>query len=194
MAAQYEMPVGALPALATGTNDNPAPAIAMGDATSVQHVVAARLQHENRKRLAGLNPPLAAEDEVVASKRRKHFVQSANFDGPVPAWALQMQQQMQQMQQQLQQQLQQMDRRIQQESDRSMNRSLRTTLQPMVRVIRLVDGNPPPAASWFPAHYHDLHHATQAQITALLGFYQLPVVGNLEVKRERLQAHLGVFL
>jgi hypothetical protein len=169
MATEYAMPVVALAALATGANDNPAPAIALGDATGVQHVVAARAQHANRKRLATLDPPQATGTEVVDSKRRKHLVQSANFDGDVPMWAQQMQntiqhqlqqhtntiqqrmdaiqermdtiqEQLQGMQVTQQQAMEQMDRRIQLESDRSMNRSLRTSQNPIVAVIRLSDG------------------------------------------------------
>jgi hypothetical protein len=206
MATQYAMPVVALPALATGVNDNPAPAIAMGDATGVQHVVAARAQHANRKRLAKLDPPQATETEVVDSKRRKHLVQSANFDGDVPMWAQQMQDQLtntiqQQLQQHtntIQQRMDTMDRRIQLESDRSMNRSLRTNQNPIVAVIRLSDGLRPTDNDannlWFPEDYKRLQNATPARINPLLGFYQLDQGGNLGDKKDRLQAHLGVTL
>ena len=111
MAAQYINDIPALPPLASGVDDSSAPAITLGDALSSQHVSAANLQHENRQSLANIVPALATEDEVVASKRRKHIVESSNFDGPIPAWGQQMlatQQQMQGAQQQMMETMKQM--------------------------------------------------------------------------------------
>jgi hypothetical protein len=195
MANTYAVGILPLAVLASGAEDNPAAGIAQGDALSDQHVADASKQHRNRKRLATTEEPLVTAAELVASKRRKHEVQSANFDGPVPLWAQQMHQQMQQMQQQMQQQMEQIDRRIQQESERSMNRSKRKLSDPIANVIRLLDGAKPneaPHALWFPADYDKLARATGPSVTALLGFYGVGLGGNAEANRALLKDHLGV--
>ena len=171
MAAQYINDIPALPPLASGVDDSSVPAITLGDALSSQHVSAANLQHENRQGLANNVPALATEDEVVASKRRKHIVESSNFDGPIPAWGQQMlatQQQMQgaqqqmmetmkqmqvtqqQMHQQTQQQFQQMQvtlqqlvRRQDQDMDRAKLRSRRNADQTILPIRRMEDGKKP---------------------------------------------------
>jgi hypothetical protein len=113
MAATYADGIPALAPLVSGVNDNAAATINVGQNMDGTHVTAAMHQHANRKRLAMLNPPLATPAEVVSSKRRKHKVQSANFDGPIPAWAHQMQQTMTQVQQ-TQTQMQQTMTRLEQ--------------------------------------------------------------------------------
>ena len=145
MAAQYINDIPALPPLASGVDDSSAPAITLGDALSSQHVSAANLQHENRQGLANNVPALATEDEVVASKRRKHIVESSNFDGPIPAWGQQMQATQQQMMamlhlmhQQTQQQFQQMHQQTQQvqvtqQQMQQQFQQMLVTLQQLVR-------------------------------------------------------------
>jgi hypothetical protein len=201
MANTYAVDILPLAVLASGAADNPAAGIAQGDALSDQHVADASKQHRNRKKLAMTEEPLVTAAELVASKRRKHEVQSANFDGPVPLWAQQMQQQMQQMQQQLGQQMQhlgqQTDRRIQQESERSTNRSRRNTSDPIVNVIRLLDGAKPnvaPHVLWFPRDYDQLSCATGPRVNALLDFYGVGGGGDAEANRKILTNHLGVTL
>ena len=217
MAAQYINDIPALPPLASGVDDSSAPAITLGDALSSQHVSAANLQHENRQGLANNVPALATEDEVVASKRRKHIVESSNFDGPIPAWGQQMlatQQQMmamlqqmmetmkqvqvtqQQMQQQFQQMLvtlQQLVRHQDQDTDRATSRSLRNATEHIVPIRRLEDGMKPneaPFDLWFPGDQGELYTATRARVVALLNFYGLDQAGNDMEKKLRLLAYL----
>jgi glycerol-3-phosphate cytidylyltransferase-like family protein len=132
--ATYPVDIPSLPPLASGFNDNPAPPIAQGDVLQNDHVTAARIQDKNRKRLSECNPPLATQDEVVASKRRKHDVESANYVGAaVPSRAQNFQQALQQqmtaMQQALQQQLTAMQQALQQELQQNVQRITRVILQ-----------------------------------------------------------------
>jgi len=185
--------IPALQGLQSEVDDYPAQNINAGDPLNDNHVVAARNQHKNRKALEMAN--LATDDEVTESKRRKHGVESANFDGSVPLWAQQMMQQNQQMQQQMQQQLQRMERRIEQESQRSMNRSRRSTSDAIEQLVRLADGYYPHQHQvWFPADQESLLTATVPNLTALLLFYNIPVNGNRQQKIASLKKFLGVTL
>ena len=195
----YVTNIPQLDVLASGIDDNAAAAIQMGDNLDAAHVGAAIVQHKNRKRLATMNPPMALPEEVVQSKRRKHKVESANFDGPTPLWAQQMQQQMTQLQQQMEQQMtqlqQQMERRIDRESQRSMNRSRRNTGEEIQPVIRLNDGQTPTDHNvYFPENQVALEALTGAHVVALLNFYGLDVNGNIRARKDRLMRHLGVTL
>ena len=184
----YVTNIPQLDVLASGIDDNAAAAIQMGDNLDAAHVGAAIVQHKNRKRLATMNPPMALPEEVVQSKRRKHKVESANFDGPTPLWAQQMQQQMTQLQQQ-------MERRIDRESQRSMNRSRRNTGEEIQPVIRLDDGQTPTDHNvYFPENQVALEALTGAHVVALLNFYGLDVNGNIRARKDRLMRHLGVTL
>jgi hypothetical protein len=184
----YVTDIPQLDVLASGIDDNAAAAIQIGDNLDEAHVSAATLQHKNRKRLATTNPPMALPEEVVQSKRRKHQVESANFDGPTPLWAQQMQQQMTQLQQQL-------ERRIDRESQRSMNRSRRNNREEIQPVIRLNDGQTPTDHNiHFPENQVALEDLTGPHVVALLNFYGLDVNGNIRAKKDRLMRHLGVTL
>ena len=207
----YAMDIPALPGLTSGAHDNPAQAILQGDDLNNAHVAASRHQHQNRKRLAKNDANLVTEDELVASKRRKHIVAASNFDGPIPAWGQQMaallqqmnqaianvQQQMDQRFDKMDQRMEQMERRMQQESERAMNRFRRNTSDEIVPVIRLVDGQYPADANlWFPRNQIQLLKARMERIGPLMDFYSLPAAAevNIRVKRARLMAFLGVSL
>jgi hypothetical protein len=207
--AFYANDIAALPPLASAIDDNPADAIAQGDALNEDHITAARLQHTTRKHLSAASVNAASAAEVTTAKRRKHLVESSNFEeGAVPVWAAQLQQQMQAMQNQMQNQMQAMqnqmqamqnqtDRRIDQESQRSMNRSLRDNQDPVEPLIRLADGEFPNNAAyalWFPANNGALYGATGLQMDPLLAFYGLPTDGSVEVRRRRLRRFLGITL
>jgi uncharacterized phage infection (PIP) family protein YhgE len=144
-----------------------------GDPVQDGHVTAATIQHRNRKVLRTITPPLATDDDVLASKRRMRDVQSVNFDAraEVPLWArtihqtLQQQQQtlqsvqqqvnalqqqvnalhqqMNTMEQESQKNLERMSRENLQERQRLMNRSRLITAAPIEMVIRLDDGQMP---------------------------------------------------
>jgi hypothetical protein len=100
---------------------------------------------------------LATEDEVVASKRRKHDVESANYVGAaLPLWAHNLQQALQQqmtamqqaLQQEMQQNVQRITRVILQESQRSINRSRHSNAKRIERVTRVDDGQIPGPHIW----------------------------------------------
>jgi hypothetical protein len=107
--ATYPVDIPALPPLASGTNDNPAPAIFEGDPLEEGHVATATIQHQTRKLLLEASPLLATQEEVVASKGRKHSVESANFDKGAPLWAENLQQNLQEQMAAMQQNLQNME-------------------------------------------------------------------------------------
>ena len=117
---------------------------------------------------------------MVASKRRKHIVQSANFDGPVPAWAQQMMDSVQ---------------HVLRRQDRAENRSRLRASDPILSIPRLVDGKKPnvsPLRLWFPADQAALVNANEDRMNALLNFYSLGDEGCDMTKKLRLMAHLGV--
>eukprot|EP00977_Amphora_coffeiformis_P020548 scaffold8371_cov199-Amphora_coffeaeformis.AAC.1 len=197
----YVTGIDPLQPLASGVDDNPAAGIAAGDVMSSQHVIDARIQHQTRKHFFQAGNQTATDDEVVNSKRRKHQVESANFDGAAPLWGQQMQHQMQQMQHQMQQmqhQMQQMqetlERKITIESERNMNRSRRSTSDPIAKLIRVNDGQYPQDNDWPFANQNELESATGNRIHPLLVFYGLPVTGSLVERKGRLKMHLGVVL
>ena len=198
MENKYANNIPALPPLAAGVDDGPAPAIAQGEPLAFQDVTAAHRQHRNRKRLAKNDPALVTGDELVASKRRKHTVQSSNFDGPTPAWAQQMQatqREMQASQREIIDTLQMVTRRQNEEAQRGMNRSRRHPTDHIVPLVRLLDGDEPNAdrhGLWFPQNQVQLLDATGPHLTALLEFYNLDVRGVRGDKKNRLMAHLGV--
>ena len=68
----YSAAIPALAPLASGSDDDPAPAIAQGDLLNHYHVTQATSQHQNRKVLHKVH--LATPAEVVASKIRKTLV------------------------------------------------------------------------------------------------------------------------
>jgi TolA-binding protein len=214
--ATYPVDIPSLPPLASRANDNPAPPITRGELLQDNHVTAARAQHKFRKRLSECNPPLATQDEVVASKRRKHNVESANFVGAsVPLWAhnlqqqiiANMQQKMANMQEGLQEQIanmqqqtnQRMDRlqwQVQQESQKSINRSRRSPDEKIEMVVRddgeMPDEQNPPI--WFPNDHDDITLATGVEVSSLLAFYSLDPDGPATEKKIRLRRFLGVIL
>jgi len=103
----YTFEIEALQPLRSGVPESrSAPAIAAGEVLKKSDVALAIRQHRGRESLQSVG--LVTGEEVVEALDRIHRVQSANFDGPTPDWALQMQQQFQQQSQQMQQQFQQM--------------------------------------------------------------------------------------
>ena len=88
----YSVNIPALDPLASGVDEHSADAICQGENLDLNHVVAANRQYKNRKHLSNASPPMANEAEVARAKKRRHIVQSANFDGPVPIWAEEMKQ------------------------------------------------------------------------------------------------------
>jgi hypothetical protein len=94
----YTVNIPALDPLGSGAHDNPAKGIAKDTVLQDADVVAANLQHKNRKCLAKVIPPQATEAEVIASERRRHLVQACNFSGSTPPWAVQMLESMAKMQ------------------------------------------------------------------------------------------------
>jgi hypothetical protein len=181
--ATYTTNIEALPPLVSGVPETQVNAIFAGDALQDADVVSARNQYHDRKILTLTSTPLATAEELVVAKRRKHMVESSNFDGPVPLWATQMQQNMQVM-----------SRSMSIESQRSMNRSLRATSDPISPVIRLDGSSPLDNGVWFPADHVALLESTGNQLNPLLAFYGLPQQGNLSQKRFELKRHLGVTL
>jgi hypothetical protein len=177
--ATYPVDIAALPPLASRVDDNPAPPIAQGDLLHLDHVNLAEAQFQNRRRLFKCIPPLATQDEVLASKRRKHDVESVNFVGvDVPLWAVALQQQMANMATQQQN----MERMIRQESQRSINRSRKSTSEPIEMVVRLNDVQFPNHI-WFPNDQDALMLAPANRINPLLEFYDLDLIGTLTEKR-----------
>jgi hypothetical protein len=90
----YQVNIPPLDALASGVDDYPAGivnGITVGDNLQDANVIVSTIQHENRKRLAEVNPPYVTDNELMASKRRKHLVQACHFSGTTPPWAVQMQ-------------------------------------------------------------------------------------------------------
>jgi hypothetical protein len=199
--ATYPTNIEALQALASGANDAPAAGIVKGAAVDIAHVVAASGQHTNRKRLATLAVPQATAVEVAESKRRKHLVESCNFDGDIPVWAQQMQQTFQEQMQTFQQTLGQtrddvrmLGWKMDQRDQRSRNRSSGDMAHPVGKVIRLTDGAEPGDDVWFPDNEGQLVSASGAQLENLLIFYGLPVIGTLSQKYVRVATHLGVIV
>jgi outer membrane protein OmpA-like peptidoglycan-associated protein len=146
---------------------------------------------------------MATEDEVVASKRRKHDVDSANYVGTaLPLWAHNLQQALQQqmtamqqaLQQEMQQNVQRITRVILQESQRSINRSRHSNAKRIERVIRVDDGQIPGPHIWFPLNESSLMNATEAQLSDLLGFYNQNPHGAKVERQDRLKEFLGVTL
>jgi hypothetical protein len=136
--ATYPVDIPALAPLASGADDTAAPPISQGDPLDNGHVVAATFQHQNRKKLYAMSPRRATQNDVVASKHRKHLVESANFDGgAAPAWAVIMQQNLENLQQQMtaltasQQNLQQQMTAMQQNLNLQHQESLLTWQQQM---------------------------------------------------------------
>ena len=201
--ATYAMDIPALAELASGIPDHPpAPAIAKGEPLKDAHVAAACRQHQNRKRLAMTDPPLVTDEELVASKRRKHLVVSCNFDKStktiMPQELVTMMKTMEQDLKQIKQNMEQMYRRMVEESQRSMNRSRRRNSDPIQPLIRLVDGLKPtdggPFQVWFPVDYEDLWDGNENRINNLVAFYSLPDNGTLTEKKQLLEAHFGMIL
>jgi TolA-binding protein len=217
--ATYALDIPVLGPLASGLPEIQVAAIAQGNPISSDDIVAATQQYKIRKRLQSCSPALATSNEVVQARRRKHAVESAQFDGPTPAWAQQLQAQMQgqmqqmqalqQMQAQMQGQMQQMqrdlqaqmqtqndrlERCIQIESQRSRNYARHTTGSAVAKLMTASDGTMPPGNLWFPANQNELVHATSDQMIPLFNFYQLPQNGTVAEKRDRLADHLGVIL
>lgn len=203
--ANYSTNIPALNPLAFGINDNPAAGIVQGEPLQDVHVAAATLQHQTRKRFAKSNPQFVTEEELVASKRRKHVVASANFDGPTPIWAQQLQQtlqdqtlQMQEMKEYMQEMKEEFQREMKQEIQRNMNRSRKYTTESIEALIRVDDGEVPgpqaPNGLWFPGNQDELMAASALRINALLGFYGLPANGLQAAKKDRLKRFLGVTL
>jgi hypothetical protein len=102
----YPIDIPALAPLASGADDNPAPAISQGDLVQEADVIAAGIQHRNRKNGRTNVPPLATEGEILASQKRKHDIQAVNFqaEAGVPLWAQVIQQTLHNVEQQSQQQ------------------------------------------------------------------------------------------
>jgi hypothetical protein len=202
--ATYPIDIPALPPLDSGVNDNPAAAIVQGELVHGGHVAAAADQHQNRKRLLECTPPLATQNEVFDSKRRKHTVQSISFDAGanVPPWALaihgtllQQQDTLHQQQDTLNQQqerLQRISRELQRESQRSMNRSRKSNAETIEKVVRVEDGHMPNPPMWFPADQNALMIASVIQIEALLQFYGQDPIGLKAQKQIQLKNFLGV--
>jgi hypothetical protein len=193
----YANNIPALPPLAAGVDDGPAPAIAQGEPLAFQDVTAAHRQHRNRKRLAKNDPALVTGDELVASKRRKHTVQSSNFDGPTPAWAKQMEANMERRFEQVSRRFDLLSRRLDLENERGMNRSRRSATDRIVSVLRMEDGMKPnvaPFRLWFPRNQAALVGADEVRLNALLDFYGLGQEGNDMEKKLRLMSHLGVIV
>ena len=200
--ATYALDIPVLGPLASGLPEIQVAAIAQGNPISSDDIVAATQQYKIRKRLQSCSPALATSNEVVQARRRKHAVESAQFDGPTPAWAqhlqAQMQGQMQQMQRDLQAQMQtqndRLERCIQIESQRSRNYARHTTGSAVAKLMTASDGTMPPGNLWFPANQNDLFSATGTQVNHLLHFYGLPEDGTVGNRRARLANHLGVVL
>ena len=159
-----------------------ADAIERGSSVRANDLVAARQQHQERKRLASMNHPLATENEVLESKRRKRLIEAEHLENPVLLRLDRMERRM--------------ERRMEQMEQRNMNRFRRTTSEAIVPVIRLSDGKAPDAHAdlWFPADQNELMVASSQQCDALLEFYDLSTRGNIEVQRTRLKQFLGVIL
>ena len=126
------MNIPALPPLASGINDDPAAGIAAGAPLQVEHLIAVRRQHRNRKEFMTLTNIQATEEEVLLSKQRKHKVESVHFQGDgVPVWAQQMQQNLQdQMQQSLQGHMQQSQQNLE-EKLQTLKQDLQAEMQTM---------------------------------------------------------------
>jgi hypothetical protein len=124
------MNIPALPPLASGINDDPAAGIAAGAPLQVEHLIAARRQHRNRKEFMSLTNIQATEEEVLLSQQRKHKVESVHFQGDgVPVWAQQMQQNLQdQMQQSLQGHMQQSQQNLE-EKLQTLKQDLQAEMQ-----------------------------------------------------------------
>ncbi|CAJ1934684.1 unnamed protein product [Cylindrotheca closterium] len=115
--ATYEVHIPSLAPLASGHQEIPVPAINQGDPMTTDDIAGATSQYKMRKSIQMNHPTLVTSREVIEAKRRKHAVESAQFDGSTPAWAQQMQgqsQQIQQTQTQMQRLMQQMLGQIQQ--------------------------------------------------------------------------------
>lgn len=218
--ATYVQSIPSLEPLQSGCLEVSAESIEAGTQMSGSHIVAASRQYRTRKQRQLLLPGLVADEELVAAKRRKHAVQSAQFDGQTPRWAQQLQFQMGQMQTQLNQvqtqlnqvhtqmgqmmsgdttqlkgQLQQTQRLIQIESQRSRNYARHTNSSTIAQLVRDLDGRTPRDDSlWFPTDYKELFQAPNVQVNPLLTFYGLDLQGTLSEKRNRLADHLGVVL
>jgi hypothetical protein len=220
--ATYPDGIPALPPLASGIDDEPAPAILQGDLVQGGHVTAAMIQHQNRKVLRARIPQWVTEDEILASKHRKYHVQGVNFDpAGVPHWALAIQQTLQNVQQTVdnvqqtvhnvqqqtndiqdqqqeqQQHLERMNREIQQERQRSMNRSRKINEQPIEMLVRVDDGQMPDQQDppvWFPIDQNNLMNATSNQLSALLIFYGQGPAIHKQDKQNQLKRFLGVTL
>jgi hypothetical protein len=211
--ATYQSDIPALDPLASGYNDNPANGIVAGDALNDADVVAATRQHKNRKLLAVAGPTAVTAEEVAASKRRKHLVESSNFSGPVPPWALQMHASMMaiqesmlatqasvaglpQMQASVEELTGQVGRLItmlKEGRQRSMNLAIRERGNRIEPVIRLQDGAAPVDRNvWFPASLESLTSAGNRDLNSLLRFCGLAQTGSQEERIAALKMHLGI--
>jgi hypothetical protein len=190
--------IPALDPLASGAIDNAAAAVInAGQNLDGADVTAATRQHTSRKRLAMLDPPLATSAEVVSSKRRKHKVQSAHFDGPpaVPAWAQQMQDTLTRVELKPTG-VEQQTRFLLEDNQRSKNRSRRNATDPIQPLIRTADGQLPVHPHLvdvvFPANQIALEDMKGPQLNRLLTFYGLGNNGSFSEKLIRLMQHLGI--
>jgi hypothetical protein len=171
--ATYPVDIPALPPLASGADDNPAPANSHGDRLDDSHVAAAKTQHTG--------VPLWA---VTMEQKLQLQINT-------------LQDTLQSLQQQMQQNFQRVRREIKQESQRSMNRSRVHTYQQIEMVVRVDDGQMPnqqEPSIWFPKDQNELIDVAEHQISALLEFYGQDPGGTRTEKEDRLKEFLGVVL
>ena len=180
--ANYLSAHPALPPLASGVEDSPAAAIALGAPLNSGDIEAASRQSKRRRSLFESSNRRATEDEVHQATKREFCIVAENAAGAVaaPQWAIVMQQQMQQ-------QMNQMQQQMNNSQARQVNLSSTETEDP-IEMLRNAANVLPPV---LPATRLELYNLTGAQVATLVGFYGLQNA-PLATQRRRLHRFLGV--
>ena len=173
--ATYNSAHAALPALASGTPDSPAPAIAAGDPLAVGDMSAASRQVKRRKVLHGASPRPCTDQELEDAVKREFCVHSehATNAAATPAWAAALVNN-------VQNQLRNMQNQFSNSSTYEPNHP--------IFPVRNDDGNLPPN---FPTTRLGLDNLPANQLAKLLQFYGIPKT-PVATRLERLKLHLCI--
>jgi hypothetical protein len=170
--ATYPVDIPALPPLASGADDNPAPAISHGDRLDDSHVAAAKIQHTGDPLWAvTMEQKLQLQINTLQDTLQTLLQQQQNF--------------------------QRVHLEIEQEILRSMNRSRTHNAQRIAMLVRVDDGQMPnqqEPSIWFPKDQNEFRDVAEHRVSALLEFYGQDLGGTRTEKEDRLKEFLGVVL
>jgi DNA-binding transcriptional MerR regulator len=142
-------------------------------------------------RLVAGSPYSAPTDTQLAAQMQKMHQQMQQQMQQMQQMEQQTQQQMQQMQQQMQKQLQQTQQQMQKQHVQQMNV---WSYRPEDPVANFPSDGMEPAPACFPDTVEALKTLSYVSSGTCLQYYGLPLNGNVDARRGRLAAHLGVRL